>query len=427
MNNKLIQKNTALAIDSEGMTIDFLLQRYRSYLTEGGNSDKKSLNTVSKAVTQMNHFLNFILEFRNGLLSKVSFNYYTDYLQKLVEEDKLSTAQKAMRRMYGRRINLELEKEGYLVWLYQNNYNKVVATKSETLLQDDWSKGFEDWLALKSKLTRKTNYGKTLSNVVSLYLEWLNASSYQSISALSVNQFLREQAHLKISTLNLYLKAIKRFASYYEHTSNDEKRHDIALEINSLKKFEDSLQIVNRIGLNEQQVNKLFSEANSKQRLILHLGVNMGLRGSSMLNLKVEDINFSTKKMEVWLKGKNNTMTLPIPPAVYHFLKGFIDEHNLEKSDFVLAYKSNNISSLSKYFSDFLYKCDLKEIEKEGVRYPISLHNLRHTFAYHALDKFGLITTSRLLGHATSQITEQHYLQDKSRDLLNSIYDSSDY
>ncbi|KXX69080.1 hypothetical protein AVL50_18160 [Flammeovirga sp. SJP92] len=403
------------------------MKRYRIYLTEGGNEDKKSLNTVAKAITQMNYFLQFIVEYRNGLLSKASFNYYTEYLQNLVEQDKLTSSQKAMRRMYGRRINLEIEKEGYLIWMYEHKFNRVIQNNHQPLLRNDWAKGFEDWLALKSKLTRKTDYGRTLSNIVSLYLEWLNNSSYQSISALSVNQFLREQAHLKISTLNLYLKAIKRFATYYEHSSNDEKRHEIVLEINSLKKFEDSLQLVNRIGLNEQQVSKLFSEANQKQQFILHLGVNMGLRGSSMLHLKVKDINLVTKKMDVWLKGKNNTMSLPIPPTTYHFVKDYIDSNELQNDEYLLGYKGNKISSLSKYFSDFLYKCDLKEIEKEGVLYSISLHNLRHTFAYNALEKFGLITTSRLLGHATTQITEQHYLQDKSRDLLNSLYDEEEY
>ncbi|MBD0402051.1 site-specific integrase [Flammeovirga sp. EKP202] len=427
MNNKIITKTTSLALDNEGMPIDFLLKGYRSYLLEGGNSDKKALNTVSKAITQMNYFLKFIVEFRNGLLTKASFNYYTAYLQKQVEIGALTTSQKALRRMYGRRINLEVEKEGYLVWLYENNFYKVIENKKESLLQNEWSKGFEDWLALNSKLTRKTHYGKTLSNIVGLYLEWLNSSTYSNISALSVNKFLREQAHLKISTLNLYLKAIKRFATYYEHTSSDESRHKIALEINGLKKFEDSLQSVNRIGLSNEQIKVLFNKANQKQQLILHLGVNMGLRGSSMLNLKVADINFETKRMEVWLKGKNNTMTLPIPPEVYHFLLEFVETNQLGRQDALLGYKNNNISSLSKYFSDFLYQCDLKEVVKEGELYSISLHNLRHTFAYNSLEKFGLLTTSRLLGHATTQITEQHYLQDKSRDLLNSIYDSSEY
>lgn len=420
MINKIRVKNNEIQKIKEGITIDVLLKEYRIYLSID-NDNRIAQNTTSKAVTQLKLFFKYAVTFKQGVVNLTTFNSYGDYLQHLVNVEELTSSQKALRRMYARRINLE-NKEGYLVWLHKNAYTNVIENE-KSLLKNSWAKGFEDWLGLQSKLIRKTQYGKTISNIVALYLQWLKGSEYEEISALSVNAYLRGQAHLKISTLNLYLKAIKRFAVFFEKTSEHPDRYKISKEIQSLKKFEDTVDKVNRIGLNETQINLLLREGNDKQKLIVLLGAKMGLRGSSMLNLKVKDINFTTKKMIVWIKGRNNTTTLPIPSSVLQYLQEFIQEKNLNINVTLFDYKSNAISSLSKYFSDFLYQVNLKEIEKNGDKYSISLHNLRHTFAYNSLDKFGLLTTSKLLVHSSTQITEQYYLQDKVRDILDSVYE----
>ncbi|AZQ61999.1 site-specific integrase [Flammeovirga pectinis] len=401
----------------EGMYIDSIIKEYKNYLLLEINDEK--VNTAYKALTVFRNFLDYILRFREGRFSKISFEKYSEYLVDLVDKNEISTSKKAFKRMYARRIAIE-GKAGYLRWMLDNNINQVLVSPKNKLLSNKWDDNFKLWLASKSKLKRTTNYPIYISNIVNNYIKWIyNTSDLQIINDITVNQFLRNNAHLKTSTLNLYLKAIKRFADFYIENSEDEKGKIEAKKILKLNEFETNNSI-ERIRIDTTIINRLYRNANDKIDLILHLGVDLGLRASSMINLQLKDIDWERKKISIWLKGRNEKESLPIPKNLFDVLDRYCIGMELEQ--FVLGFSTQNSSSISKYFSDFLIRNDVKVIEKEGDLYSISLHNLRHTFAYNSLDKYGLIMTSKLLCHSSVEITQKHYLKDKLRDEMNLIF-----
>ncbi|MBB6460660.1 tyrosine-type recombinase/integrase [Flammeovirga kamogawensis] len=401
----------------EGMYLDSIIKEYKSYLLSDINDEK--INTAYKALTVFKNFLDYLLRFREGRFSKISFDKYSEYLSDLVEKEELSTSQKAFKRMYGRRIAIE-GKAGYLRWMSENNINQVLLKPENTLLSNKWDDNFKLWLASKSKLRRSTSYPIYISNIVNNYINWIyKDSDLQIINDISVNQFLRNKAHLKTSTLNLYLKAIKRFADFFIEKSEDSKGIFEAKKILSLNEFETN-NTIERIRIDSETLNKLYKNANEKIDLILHLGVDLGLRASSMINLKIEDIDWRRKKIAIWVKGKNEKEVLPIPKELFDALEKYC--FGMMNDEYILGFNTKNSSSISKYFSDFLLRNDAKIIEKEEELYSISLHNLRHTFAYNSLDKYGLIMTSKLLCHSSVEITQKHYLKDKLRDEMNNIF-----
>ncbi|WP_281614138.1 site-specific integrase [Flammeovirga sp. SubArs3] len=393
-----------------------IIDQYKRYLLED-DWNKNEQQLVMKSLTSLRYFLVFLIEFKQGRYYRNAFKDYTEYLQSLVETNEINTIKKAQRRQYARRINLE-NKLGYLKWLEVTKIDGVQEDKK--LLSNTWDEKFLLWLKSKSRLRRDTKYPKAIGNVVKLYIQY-SFDEYQKfvLNDLTVNAFLRNNASLKITTLNFYLTALKRFVDFLIEENVSNISQDEILKVKNLKALETSDE-VNRIRISENDLKEIYSKGNQYQKIIIVLGSGIGLRGSSMVHLRKKDINFKTKKIKIWAKGKNNKVELPINKDVYDHLINSCE--GLDDNDKLLP--QNSTSSLSKYFSDYLHKIGKKEIEKNGEVYSLSLHNLRHTFAYNSLDKHGLLLTSRLLCHATTEVTEKHYLKDKIKDELEHLYDN---
>jgi integrase len=157
----------------------------------------------------------------------------------------------------------------------------------------------------------------------------------------------------------------------------------------------------------EEDVKKLLSawqgsKQRERDRLLIALFVDTGLRITEACSIKREDVNLDDAQIKVRGKGKKQRI-VPISHSVIDMLRKYMGreggEGYLFPADNKLGYQ--NIRSLEKTFR--------RLCKRLGIR-PITPHMLRHYFATYALKNGAkLEVISRILGHASVGITGDTY------------------
>jgi integrase/recombinase XerC len=152
--------------------------------------------------------------------------------------------------------------------------------------------------------------------------------------------------------------------------------------------------------------------------LILELFYSTGIRLSELINLKLSDINRSTRTIKV--TGKRNKQRI-IPVTIQ--LLNIIDEYLKERENVADSDTPEIIvtDKGKKAYSVFIYRRVTHYLGEAGVRGRKSPHILRHTFATHMLNEGAdLNAIKELLGHASLAATQVY--THVSVEKLKSIY-----
>ena len=150
--------------------------------------------------------------------------------------------------------------------------------------------------------------------------------------------------------------------------------------------------------LTKEEVKKMIESAdNQKSRLIISLLYSTGLRVSELVNLKVEDMNFSEKTG--WVrrgKGAKDRLFVisgNVADEVVEYIKGKEQKYLFSK-EFPLT--TRNIQKIIKGTKT-----------RAGLSKKVTPHTLRHSFATHLLEQgtdIRLIQT--MLGHSSLSTTQ---------------------
>jgi len=141
---------------------------------------------------------------------------------------------------------------------------------------------------------------------------------------------------------------------------------------------------------------------NLKHKTLLALIYSAGLRISEALNMKPKDIDSVRMLIHIKnAKGKKDRYTL-LSEKVLLLLR-----------EYYLVYKPKEYLFEGQFggiYSSRSAQIILKQTaEKAGIRKPITLHTLRHSFATHLLDAHTDIRTiQELLGHSNVKTTERY-------------------
>jgi len=145
-----------------------------------------------------------------------------------------------------------------------------------------------------------------------------------------------------------------------------------------------------------------YRNENLRDRIIISLGIDCGLRRQEFINLNWEDINFDENSINIKnSKGRKN--------RIVYF--------NKELKELLCLYRKLS----GKYISGLIRgahgkritKCSLQNIisrifkESKTYRKNLTLHSLRHTYAERLRRKgVDLPTISKLLGHSRLDTTD---------------------
>lgn len=151
---------------------------------------------------------------------------------------------------------------------------------------------------------------------------------------------------------------------------------------------------------------KLTDNFSYRNKAMLELLYASGLRVSELINLKLQDIDFSQDIIRTFGKG-NKERVVPIGDYSKEYLEKYIYEHRgsmlkKETSEYLFLNNHGNKMTRQGFFKI------IKKIAKEnGVNKDLSPHTLRHSFASHLL-KYGadLRTIQELLGHSDISTTQ---------------------
>jgi len=151
-----------------------------------------------------------------------------------------------------------------------------------------------------------------------------------------------------------------------------------------------------------------------RNKAMLALMVNLGLRVSEVANLKLSDINLSKSKLRV-VDGKNGKdRDLLIPIFTLELLKLW-NKKRINSIFFFDTLKGKKLST--RYIQAMVGRCS----KKAGIKKNVTPHTLRHTFAteFYRQTK-DIETLKRLLGH-TNINTTQIYITLANIDVENAM------
>lgn len=157
-----------------------------------------------------------------------------------------------------------------------------------------------------------------------------------------------------------------------------------------------------------------------RDALILELLYSSGIRVSELVNIKINDINISDRKIKILGKGNKERYVL-YGSICSEKLNNYLNDGRLEllkkeKNDYLFLNKDGDKITTSgiRYALNQI-------IKKGGLKLKISPHTLRHTFATHLLNNGAdLKSVQELLGHENLKATQIY--THVSNDRLRKVY-----
>ena len=271
-----------------------------------------------------------------------------------------------------------------------------------------------------------------------------------------LTQFRKWMKHKRYSesTINTYADSVKQFLMYYSSRDIKSLNNDDMVEyvhehiVKNKLSFSYQNQLVNGVKLFFREVEKskieldklqrprrehklpnvlskeeikaiLEAPKNQKHSAMLSLIYACGLRRSELLNLKPADIDSNRKLLIIRnAKGRKDRI-VPISDKLIEMLRDYYTKYKPE----VWLFEGQNAGE--QYSETSLQKVLKQTLISAGIKKPITLHWLRHSYATHLLESgTDLRYIQELLGHKSSKTTEIYtHVSTKSLQNIKSPFD----
>jgi len=270
-----------------------------------------------------------------------------------------------------------------------------------------------------------------LSDLIGEFLRYLLIDKGYSENTIEsykrdLDKFLEYNKNKSIN--NISNEDLKEYIKYLNDIGLNEK--SIARNISSLKSFYKFLVISKYISSNtsdslylpkikkslpstltEEEVMslldiELIDNFSYRNKAMLELLYATGLRVSELINLKLQDVDFSQDIIRTFGKGSKERI-IPIGDYAKEYLEKYIYEYRssmLKKENNEYIFLNNHGKQMTR---QGFFKIIKKIAKEKGINKELSPHTLRHSFASHLL-KYGadLRTIQELLGHSDISTTQ---------------------
>ncbi|QOP41058.1 tyrosine-type recombinase/integrase [Sulfurimonas marina] len=201
-------------------------------------------------------------------------------------------------------------------------------------------------------------------------------------------------------------------------------------------------KIVNQIEDNEpgrvltdDELEKLWNldefKINDRLFLFLKTCYFTGARPAGVIDIKVKDINFNTKRIKIKAMKKGKSYEAPIPDELLDLLNKWINKHNLNYSNFIFypiqmyirattlkmkeeaKNKPANYSGYRRAIQKILDPIFNKGIDAYDRMFRVTVYTLRRTAGTKVYRKYGLVHAKEFLNH-TDVATTMKYLNVKA-------------
>ena len=263
------------------------------------------------------------------------------------------------------------------------------------------------------------NYKKDIEE----FIDFLNKEcidSFKEVDYKILRNCLNEMFNKKYSskTISRHLSSLRTLFKYLSRENiiefnpmvlisnpKEEKRLPVYL---NYKELEDILEIPDTntvLGL--------------RDATILELLYSTGIRVGELVNIKIKDIDFSEKRIKILGKGNKERYVL-FGDKCLHLLNRYLRESRtkLLKNSCDYLFLNQRGTSISVRTTEQMVD---NVVKKSSVKFNVSPHTLRHTFATHMLDNGAdLNSVGELLGHSSLNTTAIY--THVSNERLRSVY-----
>lgn len=263
------------------------------------------------------------------------------------------------------------------------------------------------------------NYKKDIDEFI-VFLNKECIDSFKEVDYKILRNYLNEMFNKKYSskTISRHLSSLRTLFKYLSREniiefnpmvliSNPKEGKRLPVYLN-YKELEDILEIPDTntvLGL--------------RDATILELLYSTGIRVGELVNIKIKDIDFSEKRIKILGKGNKERYVL-FGDKCLHLLNRYLKESRtkLLKNSCDYLFLNQRGTPISVRTTEQIVD---DVVKKSSVKFNVSPHTLRHTFATHMLDNGAdLNSVGELLGHSSLNTTAIY--THVSNERLRSVY-----
>ena len=254
---------------------------------------------------------------------------------------------------------------------------------------------------------------RAYKNDLDQYVNFLNKSKTDILSSESnhIQYYLSEIGKKNISSKSMARK-LASIKSLYKYLANNKViQTNIARLIKTPKTPK---RLPNFLTIKEIQNLLDYPYGDSikdiRDRLVLELFYSTGIRISELVQIKINDIDFSNKLIKI--KGKGNKERFVIfGGCMMSILNTYIKKRDMEEkfknSNFLFPGHLNKNNLDVPISTRTIFSIVKKYIKKISNNEKLSPHSIRHSFATHLLDSgANVMSVKELLGHASLSSTQ---------------------
>ncbi len=296
-------------------------------------------------------------------------------------------------------------------------YNNIGDTMNNKKLEK-----FLDYLRYQRNYSENTitNY----QNDIEEFLVFINKEGIKDFTKVTYSdiRFYLTDLYNKKFSRNTVSRKLSSLRSFYKYLLSEGDINDNPFSLVSSPKKE---MILPKF-LYYEELEKLFKVPNIKtplgQRdlLILEILYATGIRVSELVNIKIKDIDFYNKTIDIVGKG-NKERYVSFGAYCQDILEKYINDGRiklLKGNDTDILLLNNNGKGLTTRGIRLILD---KLINQAAINTNVTPHMIRHTFATHMLNEGAdLLTVQELLGHANLSTTQVYtHVTDEH---LRSVY-----
>jgi len=293
-----------------------------------------------------------------------------------------------------------------------NRQQFEVPLKSASLPSEEGLVAIEQFAAWLRSKRYSNNTVSTYTDALQSFLKFTNTKSIASLSNQDIidynNQYILLRG-LSASYQNQVVNAIKLFFRVIIKS---------AVEIEDIHRPRRGRVLPNVLS-KEEVKSILLAPLNQKHRVMLSVLYSCGLRCGELLVLQPAHIDSGRGLIIIKnAKGKKDRV-VPLSVKILEMLREYYKRYRPKKFLFEgqVAGEAYDARSLQQVLKN--------AVKKAGIRRPVTLHWLRHSYATHLLESgTDLRYIQELLGHSSSKTTEIYtHVSTKSLQQIKSPFD----
>lgn len=244
------------------------------------------------------------------------------------------------------------------------------------------------------------------------YFEYLDKKNidFMKVKQVDVKLFRNQNPNLSSSTKNLKVSSIK---SFYTFLIDDIEITDYN-PCSNIKSLDVENDRVEKVPLTKIQIHWLINSCkNVRDRAIISMLVNTGLRIHELINVTFEDYKYAkSHEGELHVIGKGNKFRIVYIPEI---TMKYIDEYlnKRKESEYNNLFISNGCKPMSRNCISDMLKVTAKRSGRFSDDEIKKIHNhlLRHVYTTEAIElNIPLEVVSKTLGHSSTNTTYKIYM-----------------